>query len=116
MRLGQDGFGVRHQIKERRHNANLLVRSFHWGYRRIHCCGDFQQALQVAIRKEVTTAETMPHPSGDDMVRAAREQRQKQVQECSRRAAKKILWKRKDSLPEAALAEWIAGEFEEMAR
>jgi hypothetical protein len=59
----------------------------------------------------------MPHQSSDDIVRAAREQRQKQVQECSRRAAKKILLKLKGSpLSEATLAEWIAAEFEEMTR
>jgi len=59
----------------------------------------------------------MPHESSDEVVRAAREQRRKQVEDCSRRAAKKILAKMKGSRPsEATLAELIAGEFEELAR
>jgi hypothetical protein len=59
----------------------------------------------------------MPHQSSDDVVRQAREQRRKQIEDCSRRAAKKILVKLKGSrLSEATLAELIAGEFEEMTR
>jgi vacuolar-type H+-ATPase subunit H len=59
----------------------------------------------------------MLHQSSDDVIRAAREQRQKQIQECSRRAAKKILAKIKGGRPsEATLAELIAGEFEELTR
>jgi len=59
----------------------------------------------------------MPHSSSDEVVRQAREQRQKQVAECAKRAAKKILAKMKGSRPsEATLAELIAGEFEELTR
>jgi hypothetical protein len=48
---------------------------------------------------------------------AAREKRKKQVEECSRKAAKKILAKLKTARPtEATLAELIAGEFEELSR
>jgi len=55
--------------------------------------------------------------SSDEVIRQARERRQQQVAECSRRAAKKILAKLKGGrLPEATLAELIAGEFEELTR
>lgn len=57
----------------------------------------------------------MPHESSDDVVRAAREQRHKQVEDCSRRAAKKILAKLKAGKPSTeALAKLIASEFEEL--
>ncbi len=57
----------------------------------------------------------MPHESSDDVIRAARERRQKQVEDCSRRAAKKILAKIKGRhLSEATLAELIKTEFEEL--
>jgi vacuolar-type H+-ATPase subunit H len=59
----------------------------------------------------------MPHSSSDEVVRQARELRHKQVAECARRAAKKILAKMKGGRPsEATLAEMIAGEFEELTR
>jgi len=59
----------------------------------------------------------MPHESSDDVIRAARERRQKQIEDCSRRAAKKILAKIKSGhLAEAKLAELIQGEFEELTR
>jgi len=60
----------------------------------------------------------MPHESSDDVIRAARERRQKQIEDCSRRAAKRILAKipRGSHLSEATLAELIAGEFEELSR
>ena len=49
--------------------------------------------------------------SSDEVVRQAREQRQKQVAECARRAAKKILVKMKSFRPsEATLAELIADD------
>jgi len=55
--------------------------------------------------------------SSDEVVRAAREQRRKQIEDCSRRAAKKILTKLKSARPmEETLAELIAGEFEESTR
>jgi len=58
----------------------------------------------------------MPHQSSNDVIRAARERRQQQVAECSRRAAKKILAKMKGPRlsSQATLAELIAGEFEEL--
>jgi vacuolar-type H+-ATPase subunit H len=56
-------------------------------------------------------------PSSDEVVRQAREKRQQQIAECSRRAAKKILAKMKGSrLSQDTLAELIAGEFEELTR
>jgi vacuolar-type H+-ATPase subunit H len=60
----------------------------------------------------------MPQQSSDDIVRNAREQRRKQIEDCSRRAAKKILGKipKGSHVSEATLAEWIAGEFEELTR
>jgi len=59
----------------------------------------------------------MPQQSSDDVIRQARERRQKQIEGCSRRAAKKILRKIKGThLSEATLAEWIAAEFEELTR
>ena len=59
----------------------------------------------------------MPHESSDDVIRAARERRQKQIEDCSRRAAKKILTKIKGrQLSEATLAELIRSEFEELTR
>jgi len=55
--------------------------------------------------------------SSDEVIRQAKERRQQQVAECSRRAAKKILAKMKSGRPkEATLAELIAGEFEELSR
>ena len=58
----------------------------------------------------------MPH-SSDEVVWAAREKRRQQIEECSKRAAKKILTKLKSARPsEAALAELIAGEFGELSR
>jgi hypothetical protein len=58
----------------------------------------------------------MPH-SSDEVVWAAREKRRKQIEECARKAAKKILTKVKSARPtEATLAEMIAGEFEELTR
>jgi len=55
--------------------------------------------------------------SSDEVIRQARERRQQQVAECSRRAAKKILAKLKAGRPnEATLAELIAGEFEELTQ
>ncbi len=58
----------------------------------------------------------MPQTS-DDVVRQAREQRRRQVEDCARRAAKKILSKLKGSRPSAeTLAQLIAGEFEELTR
>jgi vacuolar-type H+-ATPase subunit H len=55
----------------------------------------------------------VPHESSDEVIRQARERRQQQVAECSRRAAKKILAKMKGSRPlEATLIELIATEFE----
>ena len=55
--------------------------------------------------------------SSDEVIRQAREKRQQQVLDCSRRAAKKILTKLKGGRPtEATLAELIAGEFEELSR
>lgn len=59
----------------------------------------------------------MPHESSDDVIRAARERRQKQIEECSRRAAKKIFAKMKSrQLSEATVAELITNEFEELTR
>jgi predicted RNA-binding protein Jag len=61
----------------------------------------------------------MPHSSTSDevVVRQYRDHRQKQVAECAKRAAKKILAKMKGGRPsEATLAELIAGEFEELSR
>jgi len=53
--------------------------------------------------------------SSDEVIRNAREARRKQIEECSKRAAKKILAKLKSTRPtEATLAELIAGEFEEL--
>jgi vacuolar-type H+-ATPase subunit H len=55
--------------------------------------------------------------SSDEVIRQARERRQEQIAECARRAAKKILAKLKSGRPkETALAELIAGEFEELSR
>ena len=55
--------------------------------------------------------------SSDEVIRQARERRQQQVAECARRAAKKILAKWKGGrLPEATLADLIAGEFEDLTR
>ena len=55
--------------------------------------------------------------SSDEVIRQARERRQQQVAECARGAAKKILARMKGGrLPEATLAELIAGEFEELTR
>jgi vacuolar-type H+-ATPase subunit H len=55
--------------------------------------------------------------SSDEVIRQARERRQQQVAECSRRAAKKILSKLKSARPtEVTFAELIAGEFEELTR
>jgi len=55
--------------------------------------------------------------SSDEVIRQARERRQQQVAECSRRAAKKSLAKMKSSrLSQEILAELIAGEFEELTR
>jgi vacuolar-type H+-ATPase subunit H len=60
----------------------------------------------------------MPHSSSsDEVVRQAREKRQQQILDCSRRAAKKILAKMKSGRPtETTVTELIAGEFEELAR
>jgi hypothetical protein len=59
----------------------------------------------------------MPHSTSDQVVWAAREKRRKQIEDCSRKAAKKILAKLKGGRPtEATLTELIAGEFEELAR
>jgi hypothetical protein len=60
----------------------------------------------------------MPHSSSsDEVVRQYRDHLQKQVAECAKRAAKKILAKMKGGRPtEATLAELIAGEFEELTR
>jgi hypothetical protein len=56
-------------------------------------------------------------PSSDEVVRQYRDHRQKQVVECAKRAAKKILAKLKSSRPtEAVLSELIAAEFEELTR
>jgi hypothetical protein len=53
--------------------------------------------------------------SSDEVIRQARERRQKQIAECSWRAAKKILAKMKGGRPkEADVAELIADEFEEL--
>ena len=60
----------------------------------------------------------MPHSSSsDEVVRQYRDHLQKQVADCSKRAAKKILTKVKSARPtEAILAELIGGEFEELTR
>jgi hypothetical protein len=59
----------------------------------------------------------MPHSSSDEVAWAAREKRRKQIEECSKRAAKKILTKLKAGRPtEVTLAELIAGEFVELSR
>jgi hypothetical protein len=50
-------------------------------------------------------------------IRNFREARRKQIEECSKSAAKKTLTKQKSARPsEAALADLIAGEFEELTR
>jgi len=55
--------------------------------------------------------------SSDDVIRQAREKRQQQILDCSRRAAKKILTKLRSARPsETTLAELIADEFEELTR
>ena len=55
--------------------------------------------------------------SSDEVIRQAREKRQQQILDCSRRAAKKILTKLKSArLSEATLTELIAAEFEELTR
>jgi len=62
----------------------------------------------------VRAVELLMPQFSDEVIRQARERRQQQVFDCSRRAAKKILSKMKSGRPsEATLAELIAGEFEE---
>lgn len=57
----------------------------------------------------------MAPESSDDVVRHAREVRVKQIEDCSRRAAKKILAKFKSGKPSTEiLAKLIAAEFEEL--
>ena len=57
----------------------------------------------------------MAPESSDEVVRHARELRAKQIQDCSRRAAQKIATKIKaGKISIDALAEIIAGEFEEL--
>ena len=53
--------------------------------------------------------------SSDQVIWAAREKRKLQIEECSRRASKKILAKLKSGrLSAEALAELITGEFQEL--
>ena len=59
----------------------------------------------------------MPHPSNDDLVRSIRERRSKQIQECSERAARKIVARfPKSKIAADELAEIIAAEFNEISR
>jgi hypothetical protein len=59
----------------------------------------------------------MPQPSNDELVRQIRETRRKQIQECSERAAQKIIaFFPKIKTGAEMLAEIIAGEFSEINR
>jgi hypothetical protein len=60
----------------------------------------------------------MANPSSDQIVEQARQVRRKQVHDCSRRAAKKILAKipKGPRLSEATLTDLISQEFEVLVR
>jgi len=60
----------------------------------------------------------MPARSSDDIVRAAREKKQKTAQACASRAATKLMnllpKENRGKLPVDSIAELIAGEFKEL--
>jgi hypothetical protein len=59
----------------------------------------------------------MPQPSNDELVRQIRETRRKQIQECSERAAQRIVALfPKSKIGAEALAEIISAEFDEINR
>lgn len=63
------------------------------------------------------SAKHMTPESSDDVVRHAREVRAKQIEDCSRRAAQKIVAKFKTGkISSDSLAKLIAEEFQELSR